>query len=191
MKEALSRWLRQDLERWVMNPAKDLASLSMFFVISVAVCSGLLYLLKALWFTYMSTPTGEYFIVHFGSRADAIEKLLSQSLFFLSLDIGLMALEVCLAVAVVDRLSFLVRYLYGYRGLWGRALFWGLPCAGLTAYITGVSYDMDWIPALVLSALCILLLLNPCIRLVSGLLPEIKTIWVSIFSLMQKEQRAT
>jgi hypothetical protein len=187
MKEALYRWLRQNLQKWLLVLAKDLASLFMFFVISVAICSGLLYILKAFWFTYLSTPTGERFITLFGSRADAIKNVLNQSPFFLSLDISLVALEVCLVGAVVGRLFFLTRYLYEYRGLRGRALFWGVPCAGLTAYITSVSYDLDWIPALVLSALCILLLLNPCIRLVSGLVPESKAIWVSISSLMQKE----
>jgi len=112
---------------------------------------------------------------------------LSQSLLFLSLSSSVIALEVCLVGAVVGRLFFLVRYLYEYRGLWGRMLFWGLPCTGLTAYITSLSYDLDWIPALVLSAISILLLLNPSIRLVSGLLPEIKAIWTSISSLIQKE----
>jgi len=168
MKEALSNWLRQDLQKWLLNLARDLGSLFMFLVISVAVCAGLLYVLKALWFTYMSTPVGERFIMLFGSRADAIERLLSQTLLSLSLSISVMALKVCLVGAVVGRLFFLVRYLYEYRGLWAKALFWGLPCAGITAYITSVSYDLDWIPALVLSAICILLLLNPCIRPVQG-----------------------
>lgn len=96
MKEALSNWLRQDLERWLLNLAKDLAYVFMFFVISVAICSGLLYMLKALWFTYTATPTGEHFILHFGSRADAIERVLSQRLFLLSLSVNVMALKVCL-----------------------------------------------------------------------------------------------
>ena len=186
MKEALSNWLRQDLRKWLYDVARDLASLFMFFVISVAICAGLLYILKALWFTYTSTPTGERFILHFGSRADAIERLLTQRLFFLSLYVNVMAVKVCLVGAVVGRLFFLVRYLYEYRGLWGRMLFWGLPCAGLTAYITSVSYDLYWIPTLVLSAISILLLLSPSIRLVSGLLPEIKAIWGSISSFPQK-----
>jgi len=187
MKETLSNWLRQDLRKWLLNLAKDLASVFMFFVVSVAICAGLLYILKAFWFSYTSTPTGERFIMHFGSRADAIQRLLTQRLFFLSLYVNVMAVKVCLVGAVVGRLFFLVRYLYEYRGLWGRMLFWGLPCASFTAYITSVSYDLDWIPALVLSAISILLLLNPSIRLVSGLLPEIKAIWGSISSLIQKE----
>jgi len=187
MKEALSNWLRQDLERWLLSLAKDLASVFMFFVISVAICSGLLYMLKALWFTYTATPTGEHFILHFGSRADAIETVLSQRLFLLSLSVNVMALKVCLVGTVAGRLFFLVRYLYEYRGFWGRMLFWGVPCASLSAYLSTVSYDLDWMPALVLSAISILLLLNPCIRLVSGLLPEIKAIWGSISSLMQKK----
>ncbi len=115
MKEAFFNWLRQDLRKWLLSSAKDLASLFMLFVISVAICAGLLYILKALWFTYISTPTGEHFTMHFDSRADSIER------------------------------AFLV-----------------------------------------LSAISILLLLSPCIRLVSGLLPEIKAIWVSISSFAQK-----
>ena len=187
MKEIFSNWLRQDLQKWLLNLAKDLASLFMFFVISVAVCAGLLYILKALWFTYISTPTGEHFIVHFGSRADSIERLLTQRLFSLSLYVNVTAVKVCLVGGVVGRLFFLVRYLYEYRGFWGRMLFWGLPCAIFTACINSVSYDLHRIPTLVLSAISILLLLNPCIRLVSGLLPEIKAIWGSISSLIQKE----
>ena len=187
MKKAFFNWLRQDLQKWLLSLAKDLASLFMFFVISVAVCAGLLYILKALWFTYISTPTGEHFIVHFGSRADSIERLLSQRLFFLSLYVNVTAVKVCLVGGVVGRLFFLVRYLYEYRGFWGRMLFWGLPCAIFTACINSVSYDLHRIPTLVLSAISILLLLNPCIRLVSGLLPEIKAIWGSISSLIQKE----
>jgi len=187
MKEAFFNWLSQDLRKWLYDVAQDLASLFMFFVISVAVCAGLLYILKALWFTYISTPTGEHFTMHFDSRAHAIERLLSQRLFFLSLYLNVTAVKVCLVGGVVGRLFFLVRYLYEYRGFWGQMLFWGLPCATFTAYITVVSYDLDRIPALVLSAISILLLLNPCIRLVSGLLPEIKAIWGSISSLIQKE----
>lgn len=187
MKETLYNWLRQDLRKWLYDVARDLASLFMFFVISVAICAGLLYILKALWFTYISTPTGERFIMHFGSRADAIERVLTQRLFFLSLYVNVVAVKVCLVGAVAGRLFFVLRYLYEYRGLWGRIPFWGLPCTTLTAYITSVAYDLDWIPTLVLSAISILLLLSPCIRLVSGLLPEIKTIWRSISSLIQKE----
>lgn len=158
----------------------------MFFIVSVAICAGLLYILKAFWLTYTSTPTGEHFIMHFGSRADAIERLFSQRLFFLSLYVNAMTVKVCLVGAVAGRLFFLVRYLYEYRGFWGRMLFWGLPCAAFTACITSVSYELDWIPTLVLSAICILLLLNPCIRFVSGLIPEIKAIWGSISSFAQK-----
>jgi len=186
MKEIFSNWLRQDLQKWLLNLAKDLASLFMFFVVSVAICAGLLYILKALWFTYTATPTGERFIMHFGSRADAIERLLTQRLFFLSLYINVMAVKVCLVGAVAGTLFFLVRYLYEYRGFWGRMLFWGLPCTTFTAYITSGSYDLHRIPTLVLSAISILVLLNPCIRLVSGLLPEIKAIWGSISSFAQK-----
>jgi len=191
MKEAFSNWLRRDLKRWLGDLARNLASLIMFFLISVAVCAGLLYILKALWFTYTATPTGEHFIEYFGSRADAIERVLSHRLLSLSLYVNLTAVRTCLVAGAIGRLFFLVRYLYEYRGFWVRMLFWGLPCAVFTAYVIGVSYDLDWIPALLLSAISILVLLGPCIRLVSGLFPEIKALWRSISSFIKKEEKAT
>lgn len=187
MKEALSSWLCQDLQRWLRNLAKDLASLLMFFVVSVAICSTLLYIVKALWFTYTSTPGGQAFVVNFASRADAIETVLSHRMFFLSLSINVTAVKTCLVGGLVGRLFSLVRYLYEHLGFWVRMLFWVLPCAGFSAYITSVSYGLDWKPALLLSVISTLVLLNSCIRLASGLFPEIKAIWESISSLAQKE----
>ncbi len=186
MKKTFSNWLSQDLQGWLRNLAGGLASLFMFFVISVAICSGLLYILKALWFTYTATSIGQHFTIYFSSHADAIDRVLSHRLFLLSLYVNAMAVRTCLIGGLIGRLFFLVRYLHEYRGFWGRMLFWGLPCACFTAYITNVYYDLDWISALLLSVISTLILLNPCIRLISGLFPEIKTIWVSISSFVQK-----
>lgn len=190
MKEAFLNWLRDELQKRLWDVTKDMASVFMFFVISVAICSGLLYLLKAFWCTYAATATGAHFITLFGSRADTIDRVLTHGLLSLSLSVNVVAVKTCIVGAIVGRLFSLVRYLYEYRGFWGRMLFWVLPLACFSAHIISASYDLGWAPALVLSAISTLVVLSSCIRLVSAVLPEIKTIWGSISSPAQKQQKA-
>ena len=61
-----------------------------------------------------------------------------------------------------------------------------MPFTFFTAYIIRPHYDLDWISALSLSVIPSLMLMSPCISLVSELFPEIKTVLDSIFSLAQR-----
>ena len=159
---------------WIWNFLRELASLFVFFVISVAVCSGLLYAFNIFWALYVSTPIGHQFVKLFGSDTAAIERVLSYRPLFLSIHVNLVVVKICMAGGAIGRLLLLVRYLYEYRGFWGRLLFWGVPCICLSAYFIRISFNFEWIAALLLSAICTLVLLNRCIRFVSRLLPEIR-----------------
>ncbi len=186
MKNAFSKWLRENLRNWLGNLASGLGSLLIFFGISVILCLGLLYILKYLWVIYIATPAGEHFAENFPSHADAIEGVLRYKPYLLSLYVNVAAVKICLAGGLVGTLLSLVRYLHEYRGFLGRIIFWGLPFTFFTAYIIRPHYDLDWIPALSLSVIPSLILMSPCIRLISELFPEIKTVLGSIISLAQR-----
>ena len=186
MKNAFSRWLREDVRNWLGNLASGLGSLVIYFVISMILCLGLFYIFKYLWFMYTSTPTGEHFVMRFSSHADAIEGVLRQNLFLFCLYVNVTAVKIALAGGLVGTLLSLVRYLHEYRGFLGRIIFWGLPFTFFTAYIIRPHYDLDWIPALSLSVIPSLILMSPCISLISELFPEIRTILDSIISLAQR-----
>jgi len=159
---------------WIGNFIKEFASLFVVFIISVAVCAGLLYAFNIFWALYVSTPIGRQFIKLFGSDAAAIERILSYRPLFLSVHINLVVVKICIAGGAIGRLLLLVRYLYEYRGFWGRLFFWGVPCICLSAYFIRISFNFEWTAALLLSAICTLVLLNRCIQVVSRLLPEIR-----------------
>ena len=185
MKKAFSKWLREDVRNWLGNLASGLGSLLILFVVSMILCLGLLYIFKYLWVMYTSTPTGEHFVMRFPSNADAIEGVMRQNLFLFCLYVNVTAVKIGLAGGLIGKLLSLVRYLYEYRGFWSRILFWGLPFTCFTAYIIRPYYDLDWIPALLLSVIPSLMLMSPCISLISELFPEIKTVLDSIISLAQ------
>lgn len=188
MKNAFSKWLREDVRNWLGNLASGLGSLLIFFVISMILCLALLYIFKYLWVIYTSTPAGEHFAENFPSHADAIEEVLRHRLFLLSLYVNVTAVKICLAGGLVGTLLSLVRYLHEYRGFLGRIIFWGLPFTFFTAYIIRPYYDLDWIPALSLSVIPSLILMSPCISLISELFPEIKTVLDSIISLARRDR---
>ncbi len=158
---------------WLGNFLKDSVSLCIVFVISVAVCAGLLYAFNVFWALYISTPTGQQFAKLFNSDAAAIERVFNYRPLFFSIHVNIVAVIICLSAGIIGRLFLLVRYLYEYRGFWGRLFFWVAPCACVSAYIILTYIDLDWKTAILLSAVSTLVLLNRCIRLISRLLPEI------------------
>jgi len=178
MKNAVFEWLRL---LWSKSVTLALASGA-----TVALYTGVLYLVNIFWMLYLETPVGKRFVALHIVDISAIEQLRSENFLLLSLEVILTVLMVCLVFGAVSQVFALIRYFYEGRRLLYRLIVWGIPCAALTAVAISRTYEIGPVASFLLGVVPTMLLFQSCLRFMPGLLPEISTIIGETAALSQK-----
>lgn len=141
---------------------------------TAAVNIGLLYFCKMLWYTYISTPVGQRFIIMSSEISQVIFDILCINFVSLSIKITIIAFTICMLTSAICQVFYIARYLYLPRSFFGKIAIWGLPLAAPVAthiqYIYGFE---DWSTAYAVAFVPTLCLFAGCFKFTRELLPEI------------------
>ncbi len=146
-------------------------------ILTAILYTGFLYLSKMMWYVYISTPVGKYFVANFTDRSQAIFYLFDMNLLYFSIFVTGAAFTICLIVSAICRVLHISRLLYHSRGMWGKMVYWGIPLAALVAHYLQSAYDLNRLEIAYLVAFIPTLFVFPaCFKLSDMLLPEIGTL---------------
>ena len=135
---------------------------------------GLLYFCKILWYTYISTPVGQRFIVMSAGISQVIFDILCINFVSLSIKVTIVAFIICMLTSAICQVFYIARYLYLPRSFFGKIAIWGLPLAAAVATRIQHIYGFeDWSTAYAVAFVPTLCLFAGCFKFTRELLPEI------------------
>lgn len=162
----LTTWARRLLDR--------LIRCGIVFVIALALEVGLLSLGKMLWYLYLATATGQYYLLKFPEKAEAFERIAQEDTWILGWDTTLTVLILCLLLAGAAQVLHLIRYLYESQGITGKLVLWFAPSAGATGWFVSQRHPFpEYALATMMVIVPILCMLSSCLYLARTALPEI------------------
>ncbi|MBT8357391.1 MAG: hypothetical protein KJO61_06445, partial [Deltaproteobacteria bacterium] len=159
--------------------------------LTILLCTGLLYLCQLLWFMYQTTPVGSYYVVHYVEKTEVINRLLDRNFLIFSFRVSLSALVICMLIGIISRFLYIHRYLYSYRGMIGKLLFWVLPLSMLVAYyLQTVLVHDTWSIIFIYASVPTLCLFSCCFDLVELVIPELTDVFKFFIALKDKVVRS-
>jgi len=167
--------LRADkLTSWAQRVADRLIRCGIVFLIALILQIGLLSMGKMLWFLYISTPMGQYYLLKLAEKAEVLQRIVDADPMSLGWDTTLTALLVGLLLGCVAQVMHLIRYLYESQGIVGKLLLWVIPSMAATAWIISQRPPYPtYALASSLAAVPILCMISSCLYLAQTVLPEI------------------
>ena len=141
---------------------------------TAAVSIGMLYFCKMLWYTYISTPVGQRFVIMSAGISQVIFDILCINFVSLSIKVTIVAFTICMLTSVICQVLYIARYLYLPRSFFGKIVIWGLPlAAAVAARIQHIYGFEDWSTAYAIAFVPTLCLFTGCFKFTRELIPEI------------------
>ncbi len=164
----------QKLSGWTQRVADRLIRCALVFIITLILEIGLLGLGKMLWFLYIHTTVGQYYLEKFPEKADMFGRIVHTDPLTLGWDTTLTVLWVGLLIGCAAQVLHLIRYLYESQGLIGKLTLWFIPSAGLAAWVISRRHPYpEYALAATLVAVPTLCMLSSCLSLAQTMLPQI------------------
>jgi hypothetical protein len=164
----------QKLTSWGQRVADRLIRCAIVFILVLILQIGLLSLGKMLWFLYVSTAAGQYYLEKLPEKAEMFQRIVHADALLLGWDTTLTVLLVGLLLGCAAQVLHLIRYLYESQGIIGKLALWVIPSMGLTAWIVSQRHPYpEYALAATLVALPTLCLLSSCLYLAQITLPEL------------------
>ncbi len=191
---ALSRKIQnpmgtRELTGWVQRAADRFIRCGLAFIIALVFEVGLLGLGKMMWFLYISTAVGQYYLKQLPEKAATFQRIVHADSLALGWDTTLTALYVGLLLAGSAQILHLIRYLYDSQGIIGRLILWFLPSTGVTAWIISQQDPFpEYALACTLAAVPTLCVLPSCLYLARTTLPELGDLRKIIFNIVKKRE---
>ncbi len=165
------------LPSWSQNLGDALLRCGVVFVIALIFEIGLLYLGRYLWYIYLWTTVGQYYVKHFPDKAKAIQSLVQTDALMLGWEVTVLTLYICFLLGCVTRILHLIRYLYDSQGILGKLIIWFIPTVALTAWALILQDQVtDYAAACVLAIVPTTCILSSCLHLAKAMLPELNGI---------------
>ncbi len=190
--EKIQHPLRADkLTGWARRVADRVIRCGIVFFIALFLQIGLLSVGKMLWFLYVSTPMGQYYLEKLPEKTEMLLRIVNADPLILGWDTTLAALFVGLFLGCVAQVMHLIRYLYESQGFVGKLALWIVPSMAITAWVITRQHPYpDYALAGTLAALPILCMLSSCLYLAQTVLPEIGDLR-KIIALIHKNREKT
>ena len=94
---------------------------------------------KMLWVLYCETQVSAHFRLSHEVLFSTVNNIMSQNVLLFSLNSVLLPLKICLMVAWASQVFLIKRFIYAARRLFGKLLFFGIPCAAAVTYYSEAS----------------------------------------------------
>ena len=157
------------MKQWFKNFSDSVAYFLFGLVLTTGVYAFVLGFFKMLWTLYCETQVCARFRVSHAAVFSGINDIMSQSILLFSFNSGMLALKICLVVAFASQLLFIKRFFYDSRGLLGKLILFGIPCAAAVTYYSGASNTEVYF---VFCLLPTFNLMGYCFKFVAGVIPS-------------------
>ncbi|MCP4713913.1 MAG: hypothetical protein GY868_02260 [Deltaproteobacteria bacterium] len=144
---------------WMKECLNSLTEVLVAFLVTVLGYTLTLYFFNMLWSLYRETQVGEHFQAANPDMFFAISSIMDRNFFLFSLVTCFMVIKICFVIAVICHVLPIKRLFYDSRGIVGRIVCWGVPCAGVVAAMlpgpfVRVSFAFCLLPTLALFSYC-------------------------------------
>ena len=164
----------EKLTSWARKVADRAIRCGLVFCIALILEIGLLALGKMLWFIYVHTPVGQYYLQKMPEEAQMYQSVIFADPLTLGWDITTTVLLVGLFLGCIAQFLHLIRYFYESQGIIGKLVLWFVPVTALSArLISQVDPFPEFFLAITLAALPTLCMLSSCLYLAQTVLPEL------------------
>ena len=129
----------EEMKKWFKTFLDSVGYLLLGLVLTAGAYAFVLGFFKMLWALYCETQVCARFRLSHEALFAAVNAIMSQSMLLFSLNSVALALKICLVIAFASQVFQIKRFIYDARGLFGKLLFFGIPCAAAVAYYSGAS----------------------------------------------------
>lgn len=128
------------MRTWLRSLKTGFESLCIGFILTVCSYAFLLIFFKMLWTLYCETQVCHNFRAGNAELFEAINDIMLGNMLLFSFSSSVLALKICLALAVASELLLVKRLFYDSRGLLGKMLLFGIPSTTAVTYCSGAPH---------------------------------------------------